>query len=98
MFPRLCVHAANAWTGSATAWPDSKAALQHHLERLVAAGIEFRPLDGPLPWQRGGTGHRQHTSPLTIDLVVSMTEAMAAGAGEPDLEALARLLDNADRE
>lgn len=23
----------------------------HHLPRLDALGVEYRPLDGPLPWQ-----------------------------------------------
>ena len=31
-----------------------------HLGRLAAAGIEYRPLDGPRPWQQGGTGPRRH--------------------------------------
>jgi len=24
---------------------------QSHLPRLAAAGVEFRPMEGPLPWQ-----------------------------------------------
>ena len=30
-----------------------------HLERLDALGVGYRPLDGPHPWQRGGSGHRR---------------------------------------
>jgi len=69
MFPRLSVHAANAWTGRPTPWPGSRPALTAHLERLDAAGVEYRPLDAPLPWQQGGTGRRAATSPLTVDAV-----------------------------
>jgi hexosaminidase len=29
-----------------------------HLERLDVLGVGYRPLTGPLPWQRGGTGLR----------------------------------------
>lgn len=92
MFPRLSMHAANAWTGAATPWPEARPRFGHHLERLAAAGIEFRPLDGPHPWQRGGTGRRQNTSPLTMDMILTMTAAMAQGTDAPDLEELARLL------
>ena len=93
MFPRLAVHSANAWTGQATEWPKARPELEHHLSRLDAAGVEYRPLDGPHPWQRGGTGRRQHTSPLTIDMIIAMAAAMAQGSGAPDLEELAKLMN-----
>lgn len=94
MFPRLAVHSANAWTGSTTAWPEQRGALELHLQRLDAAGVEYRPLDGPHPWQRGGHGRRQHTSPLTIDMIVAMAAGVAAGSGAPDLEELARVMQD----
>ena len=80
MFPRLSVHAANAWTGRPTPWPGGSPALTAHLERLAAAGVEYRPLDAPHPWQRGGTGRRAAASRLTV-------EAVAALLGSPEEEA-----------
>ncbi|SDS71555.1 beta-N-acetylhexosaminidase [Jiangella sp. DSM 45060] len=61
-FPRLSALAEVAWTA-----PERRDAadllnrLPAHLERLDAAGVNYRPLDGPRPWQRGGTGRRQRT-------------------------------------
>lgn len=98
MFPRLAVHAANAWTGVPTAWPEARPALERQLERLAAAGVEFRPLDGPHAWQRGGTGRRRNTSPLTIDMIIALAAAMAAGTGAPDLEELAKLLNDSEND
>jgi len=40
--------------------PDWHGRLASHLGRLTAAGIEYRPLDGPRPWQQGGAGPRRH--------------------------------------
>ena len=88
MFPRLCVASANSWTGQATDWPAVRPALEHHLERLSAAGVEYRPLDGPHPWQRGGTGARRSTSPLTVDMVVNLLGATLDDSGMPDLDDL----------
>src|SRR5260370_38202120 len=33
--------------------------LAAHARRLDAAGVEYRPLDGPRPWQGGGAGARR---------------------------------------
>jgi hexosaminidase len=92
MFPRLSIHAANAWTGTATAWPAARPALQAHLERLAAAGVEYRPLDGPHPWQQGGHGRRASVSPLTVDMVAAMLTAFVGDAGTPSAEDLETLL------
>lgn len=58
-FPRLSAVSELAWTrpGVRRRHPlmDRIAA---HLERLDALGVNYRPLDGPLPWQQGGTGVR----------------------------------------
>jgi len=62
-FPRACALADVAWSGGpahsrgAGRWPERLAA---HLDRLDAAGVGYRPLDGPRPWQQGGTGARGH--------------------------------------
>ncbi len=37
--------------------PDFPGRLERHLERLDAVGVNYRPLDGPRPWQRS----RPHT-------------------------------------
>jgi len=89
MFPRLAVTAASAWTGMPTSWPAARPALEQHLGRLSAAGVEYRPLDGPHPWQRGGTGRRRATSPLTVELVAQLLGATLDGSGIPDLTAVA---------
>jgi hexosaminidase len=59
-FPRLSVLAEVGWSNL-----DVREAnpvldrLGDHLERLHAMGIGYRPLEGPKPWQRGGTGARK---------------------------------------
>ena len=67
-FPRACALAEVAWHGAPAPWAGPQTAdrpplgdrLTAHLGRLRAAGIEYRPLDGPHPWQQGGTGPRRH--------------------------------------
>ncbi|MEV6159612.1 beta-N-acetylhexosaminidase [Nonomuraea sp. NPDC052129] len=49
-WPRACALAEVAWSGSAGS--DFPARLTEHLGRLDAIGVEYRPLDGPKPWQR----------------------------------------------
>ncbi|WP_203453882.1 beta-N-acetylhexosaminidase [Jiangella aurantiaca] len=59
-FPRLNALAEVAWT--APARRDAAGLLRRlpeHLRRLDALDVGYRPLDGPLPGQRGGTGRRR---------------------------------------
>lgn len=59
-FPRLAALAEAGW--STPERRDSDAAptrLRAHLRRLDALGVSYRPVDGPKPWQCGGTGDRQ---------------------------------------
>ena len=57
MFPRACAHAEVAWSEPAGRdWAEFPPRLAAHLERLAAMGVEYRPEEGPRPWQRGGTG------------------------------------------
>ncbi len=55
-FPRACALAEVLWSGEITDLPEFEERLAKHLERLDALGVEYRPLDGPHPWQAGGTG------------------------------------------
>ncbi|MFI2104124.1 beta-N-acetylhexosaminidase [Isoptericola sp. NPDC019693] len=48
-FPRLAAFAEAVWNPAA---PGFDARLRTHLARLDAAGVEYRPLDGPRPWQQ----------------------------------------------
>jgi hexosaminidase len=49
-WPRACALAEVAWSGEAGA--DFTERLRAHLGRLDALGVEYRPADGPRPWQR----------------------------------------------
>jgi len=70
IFPRACALADVAWSGgpvalagtgaAAAARPSLLGRVAAHLSRLDAAGLEYRPLAGPRPWQEGGTGPRRH--------------------------------------
>jgi len=51
-FPRLCAFAEVAWSSGPRSYDEFLPRLRdHHLPRLDALGVEYRPLDGPHPWQ-----------------------------------------------
>jgi N-acyl-D-amino-acid deacylase len=53
MFPRLAAIAERLWDGGEPApFADFARRLPTHLRRLAAAGVRYRPLDGPSPEQR----------------------------------------------
>ncbi len=52
-----------------------------HLRRLDAAGIEYRPLAGPRPWQQGGTGPRRHRPGYLVEDVAVYLGQLAGGQG-----------------
>lgn len=57
MYPRACAHSEVAWSDpEGRSWEEFSDRLSVHLSRLEACGVNFRPEEGPLPWQRGGTG------------------------------------------
>lgn len=57
LFPRACAHAEVAWSQpQGRTWGAFRPRLEAHLERLAALGVNYRPLEGPHPWQQGGTG------------------------------------------
>lgn len=86
IFPRACALAEVAWYGQASslaaAGPDRPALLPRiaaHLQRLDAAGVEYRPLTGPLPWQQGGAGPRRHRAGYRVnDVAVRLGQLAAA--------------------
>jgi len=50
-FPRLAAVAEALWTTGDRDYEEFAPRLSEHLERLDAAGVEYRPADGPRPWQ-----------------------------------------------
>lgn len=96
IFPRACALADVAWSGKAiapsparpagAAHADSQlpayltARLAAQLARLDAAGLEYRPLPGPRPWQSGGTGPRRHRRTTSVSTMVAHLDDLAAGA------------------
>lgn len=55
MFPRAAALAQLAWCGPTSA-AELEPVLRRHLSRLDGAAVNYRPLGGPHPWQRGGDG------------------------------------------
>jgi hexosaminidase len=49
-FPRLCAFAEAVWRTGPGDFADFTARLREHLPRLDALGVNYRPLDGPRPW------------------------------------------------
>jgi len=59
LFPRLAAAAELAWSTPEVRRADPLLErIAGHLKRLDALGVNYRPLDGPHPWQQGGTGTR----------------------------------------
>jgi hexosaminidase len=94
MFPRACALAEVAWSGlpsQATggggdgrqAWPELADRIAAHLRRLDAAGLEYRPLAGPRPWQQGGSGPRRHRPGYRVADVGGHLAELAATDGQP---------------
>ena len=87
IFPRACALADVAWSGSPSAWqhagvagqPPLRDRVTAHLARLAAAGLEYRPLSGPFPWQQGGTGPRRHRDGYLVQEVAAHLDQLAAG-------------------
>ncbi|GLU47793.1 beta-N-acetylhexosaminidase [Nocardiopsis ansamitocini] len=52
VFPRLSAFAETVWSAQKRDFAEFLPRLQGHLDRLDAIGVEYRPLEGPLPWQR----------------------------------------------
>lgn len=88
IFPRACALADVAWSGgpvpssaagTAGGQPPLVDRVAAHLRRLDAAGLEYRPLDGPRPWQQGGSGPRRHRPGYLIRDVTDHLGQLAGG-------------------
>jgi hexosaminidase len=86
IFPRACALAEVAWAGAPAPWenevagrPSLRDRVAAHLGRLDAAGLEYRPLSGPRPWQQGGTGPRRHRTGYAVQDVTVRLSQLAAG-------------------
>ena len=92
IFPRACALADVAWSGGPVPLGDGPgrppltSRIAAHLRRLDAAGLEYRPLDGPQPWQQGGTGPRRHRPGYLVqDVAVHLDQQAADDGRERDL-------------
>ncbi|MDH3959082.1 MAG: family 20 glycosylhydrolase, partial [Actinomycetota bacterium] len=81
-FPRLSVLAANLWRGTPLDPTSEGPDLDAHVARLDARHVNHRPLSGPRPRQRGGTGRRAPIGVHPIDDVAAFLDS-TAGAPEP---------------
>ena len=81
-FPRLSVLAANLWTGVPTDLDADTDALAAHLARLDARHVNHRPVGGPRPWQRAGSGARAPLGIYPMDEVSQYLD-QAARHSEP---------------
>ncbi len=88
IFPRACALADVAWSGGPVPLAGGEPGrpplidrIAAHLRRLDAAGVEYRPLEGPRPWQQGGSGPRRHRPGYLIQDVAAHLDELAAGDG-----------------
>lgn len=87
LFPRASVLADVAWRGEAQAdWPEERDRLVAHIARLAAAGVEYRPLDGPHPWQQGGTGPRAWVERLPIQQIRDQLDQLSESGSNDGVE------------
>ncbi|WP_158865906.1 beta-N-acetylhexosaminidase [Leifsonia sp. AG29] len=80
VWPRACALAEVAWTGAPIAPAELEARLAAHLPRLDAMGVEYRPLEGPHPWQEAGRGERRHrTTESMVEKLAALDRAAESG-------------------
>lgn len=84
VFPRLCALAEALWSGTEEGAVESFAErLRGHLLRLDAAGVEYRPSEGPFAWQQrpgvsGKTYERAERAAQIADLTADLSENSSA--------------------
>jgi hexosaminidase len=88
IFPRACALAEVAWSGHGSPLsadgahrPALLTRIAAHLSRLDAAGVEYRPLTGPRPWQQGGDGPRRQRAGYAVEDVAVHLRRLAAAEG-----------------
>lgn len=59
-FPRAVAIADIAWSNHEPNYEHFLVRIESHLRRLDALGVNYRPLDGPHPWQRSGNETRRN--------------------------------------
>ena len=82
-FPRLSVLGANLWRGTPLDLGADGPAFAAQVARLDALHVNHRPLAGPRPWQRAGTGRRAPVGIYPIDAVAAHLAATAGDAEPP---------------
>jgi hexosaminidase len=60
-FPRAAAFSEVVWSHERQDITQLHLRLGRHLERLAAMNVNYRPLEGPKPWQEGGTGRRKRS-------------------------------------
>ncbi|MFM7584375.1 MAG: beta-N-acetylhexosaminidase [Caldilinea sp.] len=86
-FPRACALAEVGWSADRDDFEAFRARLAYHLQRLQAYGVNYRPLEGPQPWQRGGTGRKAYQPRFNLKEALAHLDAWAE-SGEPPAEHL----------
>lgn len=84
-FPRLSVLAANLWSGAPTDLAAKSPAVAAQLDRLAARHVNARPLAGPHPWQRAGTGRRSPVGSHRMAEVLAYLDQAAANSEPPPM-------------
>lgn len=88
-FPRLCALAEVSWSERRESFSAFRERLARHLERLDHYGVNYRPLQGPLPWQKGGTGRKAYQPRFNLKEALVHLDHWAE-SGEPPAEHLAQ--------
>jgi len=86
-FPRACALAEVAWCAQRDSIAAFRSRLAQHLARLDAYGVNYRPLEGPRPWQKGGSGRKAYQFRFNLKQALSAFDQMAE-FGEPPAEHL----------
>ena len=84
-FPRVCALAEVAWSEHRSDFDAFRARLAQHLQRLDHYGVNYRPLEGPRPWQKGGTGRKAYQMRFNIKDSLAWLDNWAE-SGEPPAE------------